>query len=364
MSATVSAARLKEAASWAGRAISARPAVPVMGAAVVTVADGTLTVSGWDWDTLTRHTSTATGDLERSLVNGRLLVDIASRLDGEVELHREGTRLHLRAGRSRVALDTMPVEEYPNEPAAMPEVGVLDGFGEFIGRVAPSVGDRDAQPTWLQGVLLEATAGEFTAMATDRYIISHSVVTWTGDDFAINIPGRPLLEVARQLDDKVTVGIGNGIAVADDDRFATVLATDESNANVKQYLDIAAWTHGSVDLDRDALTKAIGVVAPTVGKGMPVRLYVADDGVTLKSADRGVGESESGLDASLNGDERAIAISPAYLTKALDATPSEVVRINFGASPRKPVLIHGLAGDEPDLTTRHIVMPVRVDDIH
>lgn len=364
MSATVAAARLKEAAAWANRSIAARPAAPVMGAAVVEVADGTLTVSGWDWDTLTRHTAAGEGDLERTLVNGRLLSDIASRMRDQVTLERDGTRLLIRSARSKTALDTMPVSEYPALPQPFDEVGVLDGFADLIGRVAPAAGTPDVQPTWLQGVVLSAEGGELAALATDRYIVSHSIAPWVGDEFAINIPARRLADVARHIDGKVTLGVGNGLSITGDGLYASILATDEGNPNVRQYLAMNAWTNGRVDLNRADLSDAIDAVTPTVGDNRPVRLYFTGGELAIKSANQGVGESEASVDCSLDGDDFSIAISPAYLTKALGATPADAVRINFGTSPRKPVLVHGLTEGQPELTTRHVVMPIRVDDIH
>lgn len=363
MTATVSAGRLKEAAAWTCRSIAARPSVPVMGAAVIQIQDGSLTVSGWDWEMLTRYTAGASGELERTLVNARLLLDIAGRMRDEVTLEREGTHLLIRSGRNRSALHTMPVGDYPTEPKGVGEVGVLDGFGELVARVAPSAAGPDAQPAWMQGVVLSAAADELSAMATDRYVISHSVAAWTGGEFTVNIPARRLADIARHIDGKVSLGIGNGLSIDSDERHASILATEESNANIQQYLRLDGWTYGAVRVDRAGLSDAIDLVTPTVGKDMPVRLYVASDGITVRSSDQGIGESEAFVESDLTGiDEFAIAMSPGYLMKALDATPSDVVCVNFGSSARKPVLVHGVADGDPDLKTRHVVMPIRVDD--
>lgn len=366
MSATVSGSRLKEAAAWASRSIASRPSVPVMGAAVLAVEDGALTVSGWDWDTFTRYTCDAEGDLERTLVGGKLLATIASKSSSEVRLEREGSQLVLRSGRARSALNTMAGEEYPELPKPYDEAGVTDDLAGIVARVAPSAAGADAPNTWMHGVSLSAADGELTALATDRYVLSLSSAAWTGADFTVNIPSRRLHEVARHMDGKVTLGVSeNGISMDASGVYASIIATDAANGRLDRLLDPGQFTGGSVDVDREALIRAIDNVTPTVGDKNPIRLYISSGEIVLKSADQGIGESDDALDcrADFSGDGFAMGISPAYLTKALDATPAEVVRVLLGSSAKKPVLVHGLVDGEPDLSTRHVVMPIRTNDL-
>jgi DNA polymerase-3 subunit beta len=94
---------LADAVAWTARSLPARPAVPVLGGVLLEVADGTLTVSGFDYEVSTQvevdvHASTD----GRALVSGRLLAEISRALPPHpVDVAVDGPRVTIVCGTTR-----------------------------------------------------------------------------------------------------------------------------------------------------------------------------------------------------------------------------------------------------------------------
>ena len=134
---------LADAVAWTARSLPARPAVPVLGGVLLEVADGTLTVSGFDYEVSTQvevdvHASTA----GRSLVSGRLLAEISRALPPHpVDVAVDGPRVTITCGNARFTLPVMPVEDYPTLPSMPTTAGVVDSVDLRHGGV-PGRGGR------------------------------------------------------------------------------------------------------------------------------------------------------------------------------------------------------------------------------
>jgi DNA polymerase-3 subunit beta len=363
MTATVDARDLKSTVTWAARSLANRPVVPVMACIGLRVTDGRIVAHGWDWSDYTEATAPAIGDLDQVYVNGRTLADMCDRVDDEVGLTVTDRRLHLTAGQRKFQLALAKADDYPTLPARPDPVGTSSDLADAIRRVAPSAAtsvDLNSDLAVLACVMVTATGGTLTATATDRYTLSVTSIDWDGDDFTANIPARRLSEVIGHLDDKVTVGVGNVFSLDDGQRYAGISLIDKPALNTSGLMPPSQYGH--VDIDRAALLDAVKAVTPTVGKNQPIRLDLRDGETVITSHDDALGQSEAAIEASLNGDPQALHYSPDYLTRVAAGTPTGTIRIHLAAAPRKPILVTGVIDGETDHTTRHVVMPIRVND--
>lgn len=366
MKATVDAKDLAAAAAWAMRAVPPKSTVPVLGAVPLTVADGELTVSGFDYTTHARAVVGADGTLDTVHVLGSMLAKIAPQLSGTVALAMDGTRLRITAGRDKYRLPIVPAEDYPHTPPLPPAVGDSAGFLDAIGYVVQSsAGPAENSRPILQGVSLVADDGILTFRATDRFRMSRTTLPWDGQDFATVVPARTLTDFAK------AIGVGRVTIHVSDSHFgitsggfsaSTLLLDDEYPTDAFRMIDKArssalADTGGILVAPRSELLGAVKRASVALGPNDPLGLHLAEDGCTAAAVGDD-GEASTALPGTYLGPDLGVYVTAAYLTSLLDATPSQWVAL--GAYEAKPMHIHvvGCHGDsgEPNEAVQHIVM--------
>ena len=131
------------------------------------------------------------------LVSGRLLSDITRALPAKpIDVHVEGTRVHLNCGSAKFSLPTMAVEDYPALPSLPEETGVLSAevFSEAIGQVAVAAGKDDTLPM-LTGIRVEIDGDKVVLAATDRFRLA--VRLHAGDLDDAGLVGVVVMEIGH-----------------------------------------------------------------------------------------------------------------------------------------------------------------------
>src|SRR5690606_32330616 len=148
-----------EAVTWTARSLPTRPPVPVLaGVRLEATADGTLTLSSFDYAVSTRSRVPAeVASAGAVLVSGRLLADICKWSPAKpVDVDLDGTKVILTCGASRFTLLTMPVDDYPALPAMPDTTGSIDAgvLTEAVAQVTTAA-SRDETLPLLTGVRVE-----------------------------------------------------------------------------------------------------------------------------------------------------------------------------------------------------------------
>ncbi len=207
---------LAEAVTWTARSLPARPPVPVLaGVRLEASADGTLTLSSFDYEVSARSEVPADVDTAGvALVSGRLLADISRALPNRpVEISTDGVRATVVCGSSRFTLHTLPVEEYPALPQMPNATGTVPGevFSSAVQQVAIAAGRDDTLPV-LTGVRIEIEGDTVTLASTDRYRFAVREFLWkpeNPDASAVAlVPAKTLLDTAKSL------GAGDNVTLA------------------------------------------------------------------------------------------------------------------------------------------------------
>src|SRR3954454_24632703 len=203
---------LADAVAFVARSLPSRAPVPVLGGVLLDVeGDGSLTVSGFDYEVSARvEVPAMVGDAGRALVSGRLLADITRALPPHpVDVTVDGPRATISCGNARFSLPTMSAEDYPQLPEMPPVAGALapEVFAQAVSQVAVAAGRDDTLPM-LTGIRVEIDGSSFTMAATDRFRLAVRVVPSApgegaapGDDgqVAILAPAKTLAEAAKTL---------------------------------------------------------------------------------------------------------------------------------------------------------------------
>ncbi|MFI9204222.1 DNA polymerase III subunit beta [Streptomyces sp. NPDC053048] len=365
---------LAEAVAWAARSLPARPPVPVLAGLLLKAEEGSLSLSGFDYEVSARVSVEA--DVEEDgtvLVSGRLLADICRALPNRpVEISTDGVRVTVVCGSSRFTLHTLPVEEYPALPQMPTATGTVPGevFASAVAQVAIAAGRDDTLPV-LTGVRIEIEGDTVTLASTDRYRFAVREFMWkpeTPDTSAVAlVPAKTLLDTAKSLSGGETVslalsGSGAGEGLIGFEGAGRRTTTRLLEGDLPKYRTLFPTEFNSVAVIETApFVEAVKRVALVAERNTPVRLSFEQGVLILEAGSSDDAQAVERVDAQLEGDDISIAFNPGFLLEGLSAIDSPVAQLSFTTST-KPALLSGkpAVDAEADDAYKYLIMPVRL----
>ncbi|GGP70685.1 MULTISPECIES: DNA polymerase III subunit beta [Streptomyces] len=365
---------LAEAVAWAARSLPARPPVPVLAGLLLKAEDGSLSLSGFDYEVSARVSVEA--DVEEDgtvLVSGRLLADICRALPNRpVEISTDGVRVTVVCGSSRFTLHTLPVEEYPALPQMPTATGTVPAevFASAAAQVAIAAGRDDTLPV-LTGVRIEIEGDTVTLASTDRYRFAVREFMWkpeTPDISAVAlVPAKTLLDTAKSLSGGDTVSIalsgsGAGEGLIGFEGAGRRTTTRLLEGDLPKYRTLFPTEFNSVAVIETApFVEAVKRVALVAERNTPVRLSFEQGVLILEAGSSDDAQAVERVDAQLDGDDISIAFNPGFLLEGLSAIDSPVAQLSFTTST-KPALLSGKPAmdAEADEAYKYLIMPVRL----
>ncbi|MBF6046164.1 DNA polymerase III subunit beta [Streptomyces sp. NRRL B-1677] len=365
---------LAEAVAWAARSLPARPPVPVLAGLLLKAEDGSLSLSGFDYEVSARVSVDA--DVEEDgtvLVSGRLLADICRALPNRpVEISTDGVRVTVVCGSSRFTLHTLPVEEYPALPQMPTATGTVPAevFAAAAAQVAIAAGRDDTLPV-LTGVRIEIEGDTVTLASTDRYRFAVREFMWkpeTPDISAVAlVPAKTLLDTAKSLSggDSVSIalsGSGAGEGLIGFEGAGRRTTTRLLEGDLPKYRTLFPTEFNSVAVIETApFVEAVKRVALVAERNTPVRLSFEQGVLILEAGSSDDAQAVERVDAQLDGDDISIAFNPGFLLEGLSAIDSPVAQLSFTTST-KPALLSGkpAVDAEADDAYKYLIMPVRL----
>ena len=365
---------LAEAVAWAARSLPQRPPVPVLAGLLMETEGEQLRLSSFDYEASARVELPAdVSEPGRVLVSGRLLADITRALPNRpVELVTEGSRVVVTCGSSRFTLLTLPVEDYPALPQMPSASGTVagDAFASAVQQVSIAAGRDDTLPV-LTGVRVELEGETVTLAATDRYRLAVRELVWSPEQASLSaialVPAHTLADTAKSLagDSKVTLALATGgtgeglIGFEGGGRRTTTRLLDGEFPKYRSLLPASSAAVATVETS--AFVESVKRVALVAERNTPVRLLFSDGAVTLEAGSGEDAQASESLDATLEGDDIAIAFNPTYLLDGLGAIAAPYAQLSF-TTPTKPAVIgRRSVKDEPASEAyRYLLMPVRL----
>lgn len=364
MKARVDQAALATAAADVARILPTRPSQPVMaGVRLDATADG-ITLAAFDYErSLVVSIPAEVAKPGTVLLPGRALAGLVTGLAGDIDLHDDGHRATLAAGRSKVTLPLGALENYP----ALPEPGettvrlAVADLATALAAVAWSViADGDG----LKGLMhVELTAGhtDITLASTNRNVLSvRHVPAHSEGEFTALVGPRELADALRGQQGDVALGLVGGVlTVRGSDRVATIRTCAE---------DFVPWSRiipqeaRQAVVDRDQLLDA-AIIAQRADESpfTPIVLTVVDDGFDYEggSRDQSDGNQVSGhIDAEIAaGPSLRLGVKPELLIGALKAMQPGPIRLGLGVNATRAFLV-----EQDDTDGLHVVQPIRLKD--
>jgi DNA polymerase III subunit beta len=361
-----------DAVAWTARGLPSRPVVPVTAGVLLEVADGTLTITGFDFEVANRIDVPVTDKAGgRVLVSGKLLAEIARALPPkDIRVAVDGNRLSVRCGASRFALPLMQVEDYPVVPELPPRSGTVaaDVFASAVAQVTTAASKDETLPM-LTGVRMQIELDRLVLAATDRYRLAERVVPWqpAGEvpSGALVIPARTLAEVAKSLGaaSEVQLAMGGDTGFVGLDAGGRQTMTRLLDGEFPKFETLWPTESGTVaEVETGALIEALRRVSLVAQRFAPVRLAFSDGQVGLSAQAEDESSAEEELPAQVTGDDLAIGFNAGYLLDGLTAVHTPRVQLTFTTSSRPTVVTPIYDGDVDggEETYRYLVMSMRL----
>ncbi|MFV0665204.1 DNA polymerase III subunit beta [Denitromonas sp.] len=347
--------------------VEKRHTLPILSNVLIEKHGDRLTLLATDIEIQIRTTAIVSGgpDDLNITVAARKLQDILRALPGDTDiaLSLDDSRMTVKAGRSRFALQTLPAADYPRLSVAEDE-GVRftvsqRAFKKQLALVQYAMAQQDIR-YYLNGLLTMVDGSTLRMVATDGHRLAYieSQIDGNFPRTDVILPRKTVLELARQpadSDEPLEVIIaGNQIVF----RFGDIeLISKLVDGKFPDYERVIPQNHPKeLRLARQPLHAALSRVAIlTNDKFRGVRIVLSSGSLKIISSNAEQEEAQEELEIDYDGDGLDIGFNVTYLLDVLNnvSTDDVLVRLNDGNSSA----LITLPGND---AFKYVVMPMRI----
>ena len=349
--------------------IEQRQTLPVLANALVTARDGMLAFTATDSEVeLEARVAVANAVDGEITVPARKIIDICQALPGRAAVEFElddGNRVHIRSGRSRFALTTLPASDFPTTEEIVDESQFVIPQSELkrlIDLTQFAMARQDVR-YYLNGLLLEIAHQRIRAVATDGHrlaVAEFDTDTGVQESKAIIVPRKGVLELARLLtveDKELNVRMGtNAVQLAVDNVRFTSKLIDGKFPDYGRVIPDMETCDKRLCVDSESLRQClVRTSVLSSDKHRTVRLSL-DAGVLTVAANNPEQETAvDELEIDYAGEGLEIGFNVSYLIDALATLPSETADV-FLTDSSSSCLIQ----PQGQSSCRFVVMPMRL----
>lgn len=284
----------------------------------------------------------------------------------QVRLALESDRLVIRSGRSRFALATIPVEDFPAGQVADDEEGLKvelalphSDMRRLVDRTKFAMANQDVR-YYLNGLLLELSGNTLRAVASD----GHRMALCTVDGGAevperlrSIVPRKSVADMQRLLEDsdeEVRLVLGRTyLRVTQGNYTLTSKLVDGQFPEVDRLIPRNA--ENSIISDRETLRGALSRVAILSSEqSSEVRFQVEGEQMVINASNTEQDEAEEVVAVDYNGNPFEVGFNVRYLRDVLDALDTETVKLSLPETYNIAVM-EGPGAEE----SLYLVMPLR-----
>jgi DNA polymerase III subunit beta len=346
--------------------VERRHTLPILANVLLEQKDGQLSVTATDLEMqITAVSELAGKDGQATTVGARKLQDLLRALPDDATLNVDvtGSKMTVKAGRSRFNLQTLAAADYPRislgqeqlQTLALPQkdLRALLRLAEF------AMAQQDIR-YYLNGMLLVIDSGSLQAVATDGHRLSWASLAIAGqfDRQEVILPRKTVLELAKLLEDSdapVTIDVlANQVRF----RFANVeLVSKVVDGKFPDYNRVIPAGHTKqIEIERSGLLSALQRAAILSNeKFRGVRLVLAEGQLRIICTNSEQEEAEEELEVAYQGDGLDIGFNITYLLDVLGNIGSENVRLAFGDANSSALVTMPGRDDY-----KYVVMPMRI----
>jgi len=346
--------------------VERRHTLPILANVLLEQKEGRLYVTATDLEMqITAHSELPGKEAQAVTVAARKLQDLLRALPEDATLNVEtaGSRMTVRAGRSRFNLQTLPAADYPKIGQGQDQVQALTLPQRDLRGLLKSVEFAMAQQDiryYLNGMLLVIDKGTLQAVATDGHRLAWASLAIVGDyqRQEVILPRKTVLELGKLLadvEDAVTIDVlANQVRFG----FANVELTSKVvDGKFPDFNRVIPTGHAKrIELTRTELLAALQRAAILSNeKFRGVRLVLAPDQLKIICTNSEQEEAEEELEIAYKGEALDIGFNITYLLDVLQNMAMETVVLAFGDANSSALVT---VPDRDDY--KYVVMPMRI----
>jgi len=353
--------------SLIGGVVERRQTLPILANVLINARSGRLGVTATDLEVevKTHVVAVVEGEADFTLP-ARKLLDICKALpeSAELQITLDGDKAHLRSGRGRYTLSTLPATEYPGiestaatETLSIPEKTLK----RLIDKTQFAMAQQDVR-YYLNGMLLEFSARKIRAVATDGHRLALCEEEFEGGSEALNlqiiVPRKAVGELRRMLSDsdepaKAEVSSNHLRIHLQEVSFTTKLI----DGRFPDYQRVMPSGEPSmVVADRGTLQQALtrtSILSNEKYRG--IRFKLSQDMLELQAHNPEQEEAEEEVELQYAGDPLTIGFNVGYLLDVLNVIDEDTV--NIAVTDASASALVSPSGVE---TQKYVVMPMRL----
>ena len=349
--------------------IEQRQTLPVLSNLLITARDGVLVFTATDSEVeLEARVTVDDWDSGETTVPARKFIDICQALPGQAKVEfglDSDNKVHIRSGRSRFTLTTIPASDFPttDEVADESEFTIAQSDLKRLIDLTQFAMARQDVRYYLNGLLFEVTPQQVKAVATDGHRLAVAQLdaeTGVEESKSIIIPRKGVIELARLLTGedvelKVRVGTNAVRMTIDDVRFSSKLI-DGKFPDYGRVVPDMEQCDKRLSMDRESLRQCL-VRASVLSsdKHRTVRLTLGSGIMKVAANNPEQETAEDELEIEYAGENLDIGFNVSYLIEALATLPSETADVFLtDASSSCLIQPHGRS------SCQFVVMPMRL----
>ncbi|MDQ2917737.1 MAG: DNA polymerase III subunit beta [Pseudomonadota bacterium] len=346
--------------------VERRHTLPILANVLLEHKDGKLHVTATDLE----MQITAIADLEgkdgqATTVGARKLQDLLRALpdDAQINVDVTGSKMTVRAGRSRFNLQTLAASDYPRISVGQEQLQTLTlpqrDFRSLLKLAEFAMAQQDIR-YYLNGMLLVVDQGLLQTVATDGHRLSWASLAIAGDytRAEVILPRKTVLELAKLLEDSDTPVTIDILANQARFRFGNVeLVSKVIDGKFPDYNRVIPTGHTKrIELERATLLSALQRAAILSNeKFRGVRLVLSADQLKIICTNSEQEEAEEELPIGYAGEALDIGFNITYLLDVLSNVSSDKVYLAFGDVGSSALVTLPERDDY-----KYVVMPMRI----
>lgn len=366
MQITITREDLLKPLGYVAGVVERRQTLPVLSYILLRQKDGEMTLTGTDLEIeVIAKVGKAGGSSAEMTLPARKLFDICRALpnDAEITIKKEGEKSIVKSGKSRFALATVPVADFPSVQASQWEQALTLKQNQLRGLLEQThfcMAQQDVR-YYLNGLLLEVSENKIRGVATDghRMAISESSLEKSVKiEKQVIVPRKGVQEMLRLLsdtDDQIELEFGtNHIRARAADFIFTSKLIDGRYPDYNKV--IPGKQSKKLKLDRNLFRETLGRVAILSSeKYRGVRLSLSNKILRFTAHNPEQEEAQEEISADYTGEGLEIGFNVNYMIEAISALHTE--NIEFGLND--PNSSCTLASPEMPYP-QYVIMPMRL----
>ena len=304
-------------------------------------------------------------DGQATTVGARKLQDLLRALpdDAQLNVDASGSKMTVKAGRSRFNLQTLAASDYPRINVGQEQLQSITlpqrDFRSLLKLAEFAMAQQDIR-YYLNGMLIVVDGGSLQVVATDGHRLSWASLAIGGEHprAEVILPRKTVLELSKLLEDTdapITIDI---LANQARFRFGNVeLVSKVVDGKFPDYNRVIPAGHAKrIDIDRLTLLSALQRAAILSNeKFRGVRLVLGDNQLKILCTNSEQEEAEEQLPVGYSGELIDIGFNITYLLDVLANVGSDKVNFAFGDANSSALVTLPERDDY-----KYVVMPMRI----